>query len=553
MPRALYLHPQALPSTPLGAATLLLLRDLDGGGIEVLMTRRSEQASSFPGAYVFPGGRYEPADRQWHEQVPRRANQPLDSLIGALAALRETFEELGILLARHADGRPVDAATLAQIDRQAPLWPQLQAHGLQPDTDRLWFLGRFTGDRSQPKRFATPFYVAAMPEGQQPVADNCEQFEPQWVRPAQALERHAQGEFAMIFPTIRTLSRLQAYGSVATVLQALAPEQPLWDHAPRSGLRQGKPVRFTEDEAPYAELELVSGNGLHSHRLDWQSAEAVPLRRNLQRLTAPNAGTMTGPGTNSYLLGEPDTGFIAVDPGPADLDHVQRLWAAAGGDIRFIVCTHSHADHAPGAVLLQRWLLDQGLPAPEIYGLPSAATARPASYFVPDQRLPDGALLQLRDARGEVQLSLRAIHTPGHAANHLCLLMEEDGLLLSGDHILQGSTTVIDTPDGSMNDYLASLDKLEAICAQQGVEFLLPAHGYALNQPLAVIDRLRRHRLAREARVLAAMRALPEGQPRDWVALAYADTPQSLWAIAERSLVAHVERIRALGLAHAFD
>lgn len=149
--------------------------------------------------------------------------------------------------------------------------------------------------------------------------------------------------------------------------------------------------------------------------------------------------------------------------------------------------------------------------------------------------------------------TLRAVHTPGHAANHLCLLLEEDALLFSGDHILNGSTTIIETPDGNMRDYIDSLDKLADLCAAERVEFLLPAHGYVLGNAPQVIAQLRAHRLAREAKVLAAMQQIPDGTPQDWVALAYADTPQALWKLAERSLIAHVERIRALSLHYASD
>jgi recombination protein RecT len=145
------------------------------------------------------------------------------------------------------------------------------------------------------------------------------------------------------------------------------------------------------------------------------------------------------------------------------------------------------------------------------------------------------------------------IHTPGHAANHLCLVLEEDGLLFSGDHVLNGSTTVIDPPDGHMSAYLASLDRLEAACATDHIEFILPAHGYVLGNVFGdahdatdVIRRLRLHRLQREAKILAVMRALPEGTMQDWLAQAYDDVPSRMWPVAMRSLTAHVERLREL-------
>ena len=138
------------------------------------------------------------------------------------------------------------------------------------------------------------------------------------------------------------------------------------------------------------------------------------------------------------------------------------------------------------------------------------------------------------------------IHTPGHAANHLCLVLLEDGLLFSGDHILNGSTTVIDPPDGNMSDYLDSLDTLAAACDTHGIEFILPAHGHVLWMARQAIEGLKAHRLKREAKVMAAMRAMPGASMDDWVAMAYDDVPPRMWPVAQRSLLAHVQRIQGL-------
>ena len=167
---------------------------------------------------------------------------------------------------------------------------------------------------------------------------------------------------------------------------------------------------------------------------------------------------------------------------------------------------------------------------------------------MPDRALADGERLTLTDAHGAIQHTLRVIHTPGHAANHLCLVLEEDGLLFSGDHVLNGSTTVIDPPDGNMTAYLDSLDALLAACAADGIGFILPAHGYVLGNARGAIEHLKQHRLKREAKIVAAMQAHPEGTLDDWVAHAYDDTPERLWPVAKRSLMAHLERIEALGL-----
>ena len=553
MPRtSQQLHPYREPVATRPAATVLLLRDAPGSaeGIEVLMTRRSDKASFAPGAYVFPGGGIDALDAQSHTAADRRPTQSDLHLTQAIAAIRESFEELGVLLARHADGPRkglmADAQDIAAIDRHQPFVAQCTARGLRLAADSVFMLAHWITDRDLPRRFDVPFLVARMPEGQEPVADEAEQFEPVWVRPADALARHEAGQFFMIFPTIRTLQRLATFATTQAVFDALAHELPLWTSCPRAGTLAGKEARYMESDMPYGELALVCPDGQIVHPLDWQTERPVPLLRNVQRLTAPNPGVMTGPGTNSYLVGDPATGYIAIDPGPADPEHLDKLWRAAGGDIRMIVCTHSHPDHSPGAAPLQALCVQAGKARPPILGLPSAPTARTASTFTPDRSLQNNELLALdgQAPEGNITHTLRVIHTPGHAANHLCLLLVEDALLFSGDHILNGSTTVVDPPDGNMADYLDSLDKLDAVCAEHGVEFILPAHGYVLGDARGAIAKLKAHRLAREAKVLAAMQALPQGSMEDWVRHAYADVPPRMWPVAQRSLLAHVERIR---------
>lgn len=550
------LHPARTPAATRLAATVLLLRD-GANGVEVLMTRRADSASFVPGAFVFPGGGVDAADGHCFAQAQRRPSQSDAALTEAIAAIRESFEELGVLLARRADGTWVTQADLDTLQRQSPLAPQCAARHWTLAADVVHVLARWITDRDLPKRFDVPFLVARMPPQQTPQADESEQFEPVWVRPADALARHAAGNFFMIFPTIRTLERLQHFDSVDAVLRACAvSEDPLWVSCPRAGLMHGTQARYMEHEAPFGELALVCPDGQIVHPLQWQSDAPVPLLHNVLRLTADNPGMMTGPGTNSYLVGDAQTGFLVIDPGPVDADHQERLWRAAGGDIRWIVCTHSHPDHSPGAKPLQALCQAKGSSPPPILGLPSATTARAASAFTPDRILQPNELLTLipqglsGDAAYAAGHTLRVIPTPGHAANHLCLLLLQDGLLFSGDHILNGSTTVVDPPDGDMTDYLASLEHLRALCVAHDVHFILPAHGYVLGGPgqeaLEVIDHLQQHRLQREAKVLAAMQRVPDGTLDDWLPLVYDDVSERLWPVAKRSLLAHVQRLQVL-------
>jgi len=543
------LHPPRKPADLWQAATVLLLRDAPAG-LEVLMTRRSMTASFAPGAYVFPGGGVEAADAQCHAQSTRRSTQTDARLTEAMAAVRESFEELGVLLARHADGRFASDADVDAMDRHAPLAAQCAARGLTLAGADVFVLAHWTTDRDLPRRFDVPFLVARMPDGQTPVADESEQFEPCWVSPAQALARHQAGDFFMIFPTIRTLERLQRLNHVDAVLAACAGEQPLWTSCPRAGWLNGVEARYMEHEAPYGELALVCPDGQIAHELAWQTTAPVRLLRNVMRLTAPNPGMMTGPGTNTYLVGDAASGYTVIDPGPADAAHLQRVWDATGGHIHTIVCTHSHPDHSPGAAPLQAMCH----PRPPVLGLPSGPHARADSQFVPDRALQNNELLRLKSSGLTVDLiqkdtlqgdshTLKVVHTPGHAANHLCLVLVEDGLLFSGDHILNGSTTVINPPDGAMTAYLDSLDVLSAVCAEHAIDYILPAHGYVLGAASEAIAQLKAHRLKREAKIAAVMQALPAGTLDDWLPLAYDDVDARLWPVARRSLLAHAERV----------
>ncbi len=578
-----HLHPQREPAPLRPAATVLLLRDTPQG-IEVLMTRRSMSASFAPGAYVFPGGGVDDLDAKHAavqastaqtatKLVARRATQTDALCTQVLAAIRESFEELGILLAKKPGGAWCSQADVAALDRQTGFYDQMQAKGYTLQADGVYLLAHWITDRDLPRRFDVPFLVARMPEGQTPVADETEQFEPEWIQPADALARYAQKQFFMIFPTLRTLERLQSFKTVDAVLQACATEQPLWTSCPRAGLLASQEARYMEHEAPFGELAMVSPDGQIVHHLDWQHERPVQLLQHVMRLTAPNPGMMTGPGTNTYIVGTPELGYVVIDPGPNDSGHIQRIYDATDGDINAIICTHSHADHSPAAQPLQALVVEASNTVPgdlmgefarhicPVLGLPSEPTARDNAYFEPNVVLQNNELLEqyFRPQRGKnaFKITLQVVFTPGHAANHVCLLLQEDGLLFSGDHILNGSTTVIDPPDGDMTAYLQSLDHLAALCAEHQADFILPAHGYVLTRcegtdhtggAQRAINELKAHRLRREAKVLTAMRSKPGASVQDLVSLAYDDVSPKLWPVAARSLTAHMQRINELGL-----
>jgi recombination protein RecT len=518
------------------AATVLLLRDRPTGGFEILMTRRSLRASFAPGAYVFPGGALDSSDRDAIAAgvAQTRSTQDSDLAAYGYAAVREAFEELGVLLARDSQGHWATEEQIEAMDRNpdASFTDQLKQHGLIAAVDSVYWLAHWITDRDLPKRFDVQFLVAAMPPGQTPLADETEQFEPVWITAQEALDRHARGLFDIIFPTIRTLRRLAKFETARSVLNACRDDRPLWTSCPRAGMLGGETERYSEEELPFGELELVAPDGQLGHQLDWQHQAPVALTRRVLRWTAPNPGMMTGPGTNTYLIGDSD-GWIVIDPGPDNRQHIERLAGYVGKALKAILCTHAHPDHSPGAFLLQ-----QACPAP-IYGM---GWDHPTyGKFTPDITLADGQSVSLPG------LTVRAVHTPGHASNHLCFFLEEDRLLFSGDHINSGSTVVINPPDGNMLAYIEALDRLATLESS----YILPAHGWVIGFPSLAITQLKNHRLAREAKVLQALQAEPQNLDA-LLPSAYSDVKPALYPVAARSLLAHLEKLQSDGKAKRY-
>ncbi len=241
----------------------------------------------------------------------------------------------------------------------------------------------------------------------------------------------------------------------------------------------------------------------------------------VRRVLAPNPSALTGRGTNTYLVGTRPP-FTVVDPGPADDDHLRAVLAAAP-EVGAILVTHTHGDHSPGAVGLAA---ATGAPVCGFGPMLRPSVERQDDTFQADRRLVDG------DAVDGVDHRLVALHTPGHASNHLCFLLEDSGerLLFAGDHVMQGSTVVIAPLDGDMAQYLAQLERIRSL----GVDRILPGHGDAIDDTSGHLRDLLAHRAARAAKVLAALAgAGPAGATcHELVEVAYDDVPAALHPIA---------------------
>ena len=271
-----------------------------------------------------------------------------------------------------------------------------------------------------------------------------------------------------------------------------------------------------------------------------QTGQAIHVADGITRVTAPNAGAYTFTGTNSFLLGHERVAVL--DPGPDDPEHLAALVEAIGGRrVDAIILTHTHRDHSASAARLAR-----DLGAPLWFGGPHRLS-RPLRRFernpirkscdwdlIPDRTLSDGEAI----AAGDLPVVVHA--TPGHCANHLAF--SSGDILLSGDHVMGWNSTLVSVPDGSMADYLASLDKVIALPCRRYV----PAHGGPIADGPAYATALRAHRRMRNDQVVAAVGAGAD-TVRDIVKAIYPAQPLPVRMAARMTITAHVEYLEGLG------
>jgi glyoxylase-like metal-dependent hydrolase (beta-lactamase superfamily II) len=265
------------------------------------------------------------------------------------------------------------------------------------------------------------------------------------------------------------------------------------------------------------------------------SGQLDEIAPGVRRLVARNPGFMTGPGTNTYLVGTQRCAVI--DPGPHDPVHIERILEAAGGRVSSILATHTHPDHSPAVAALAQST------GAEVLGRGAPVHGRQDATFAPTRVLNDGDVVRADD------LALRVIHTPGHASNHLCYLLEGAGMLFSGDHVMQGSTVVIGPPDGDMKVYLQSLARLQ----REPVTRIAPGHGTVIEDAQSEVARLIAHRLQREAKVVERLRRAGRATIDVLVASVYDDVDPRLHPVAKGSLLAHLLKLEADGRAARDD
>jgi glyoxylase-like metal-dependent hydrolase (beta-lactamase superfamily II)/8-oxo-dGTP pyrophosphatase MutT (NUDIX family) len=491
--------------TPKDAAAVILLRhQIDPASPEVFWVKRNIKLAFLGGYHAFPGGQLEATDAEVSVDNcddPKRA-----SMISCAA--REMFEEVGVLLARGSDTLTVGqrASLLDDLESKRMTWPELLGHyDLRLDADDFTYVGRWMTPPFAPRRFDTWFFLTTCPAKQDPrVTGDAELQNGEWIAARHAYEQWQRSEIIVVPPVLHAMKTLA------------------------EGLDHDLVARFLS--IPEAHREPTRRMEFHPNYI------CFPVR-------TPTRPPATH--TNCYLIYS-STEILVIDPGAPYEDEQQALAScvndliAPGRSVREIILTHVHPDHIAGVNALNAHLqTNHGKRIPVAAHRSTAESLK--GQFAVDRFIEDDEVIALN---GSPAIRLRALHTPGHARGHLCFYDERTGALLSGDNVVGFGSVLIDPPEGNMRDYLASLERMLAL---PNLSVMFGGHGPPIANPYEKLQEYISHRLEREAKILEAVRA-GAFSPKEIVARVYTDVSPKAHAMAERAVLAHLEKLEADGL-----
>ena len=479
------------------AAVILLRQDTDPQNPEVFWVKRSDALAFLGGFHAFPGGQIDAGDAE--VDVRNAPDAATASMISGAA--RELFEELGVLVTHGGEAltKGQRASLLDDLESGRMSWPALLKHyELYLDANDFTYVGRWVTPPFNARRFDTWFFIVNCPPKQEPYVAAGELQDGEWITARDAYQRWLHDQVVAVPPTLHALRTLA------------------------DGVTPSLVDRF---------LSITHAHGEPARRITFRpSYICFPVR-------TPTRPPATH--TCCYLI-YTSAELLIVDPGSPYEDEQQALaecvdeMIAEGRRVRAIVITHLHPDHVGGVNALKAHLGG---------AVPVAAHAQTAEALTDvhvDELIADGDVITLE---GEPPVKLQALHTPGHARGHLCFYDADRGALLTGDNIVGVGSVLIDPPEGNMRDYLNSLERLRAL---PNLSVLFGGHGPAVAAPYRKIDEYISHRLERERNILQAVR---EGatDPKQIVAKVYTDVSPKAYAMAERAVLAHLEKLREDG------
>jgi glyoxylase-like metal-dependent hydrolase (beta-lactamase superfamily II)/8-oxo-dGTP pyrophosphatase MutT (NUDIX family) len=480
------------------AAVILLRQDTDPQNPEVYWVKRSDKLTFLGGFHAFPGGQIDPGDAE----VDVR-NAP-DAVTAAMisGAARELFEELGVLVAHGGETltKGQRASLLDDLESGRMPWPALLNHyELHLDAHDFTYVGRWVTPPFNARRFDTWFFLVNCPSKQEPYLTAGELMDGEWITARDAYDRWMRDQVVAVPPTLHALK---------TLANGIAPD--LVD-------------RF---------LSIPNAHGDPTRRITFRpSYICFPVR-------TPTRPPATH--TCCYLI-HTSKEIVVVDPGSPYEDEQAALaecldeMIAEGRQVKEIIVTHLHPDHIGGVNALKQHL------GGDVPVAAHALTAEAMADVRVGRLIEDGDVTALD---GEPPVRLRALHTPGHARGHLCFHDEDRGALLTGDNIVGVGSVLIDPPQGNMRVYLDSLKRMRSL---PNLTVLLGGHGPAVAAPYQKIDEYISHRLERERNILQAVRA-GATTPKEIVERVYTDVSPKAYAMAERAVLAHLEKLRDDGL-----
>ena len=464
---------------PRPASTLALLRDTEQG-LEVLMLQRTLKAVFMPGFYVFPGGAVDDGDRDLARSAHLYGHNDdsASALLGLpdggglgylVAAVRECFEEAGMLLARDSAGQWLDGSHPVMDGRwavgsgEADLGDLCRSHDLVVSLDRIAYLDHWVTPPGPPRRFDTRFFAAVAPPAQVPAHDGEETIDHIWITPQAALEDRRQGRREFATPTVSVLRKLSEFASVEDVLTYARDRRPQAFPTQPWPARKGDEVVYVEPGRPaYDEVCKLDPEAKGHAQARLEAGLWVALSNSVSRLTL-NAGVDDGgPGFNSYLVRAGEQALV-VDPVLEDGDDLHALLDACDGVLSTIVLTRPREQQAAARAL-------QAATGARILGV-----AGPA-----DVRLADG------ESHALGGLTLKLLHTPGQAEDRQCLLIQEEGMLFSGTAVLERSLAKHYLPAADVDAYVAGLARL----LEEDLHWIAPGRGFLMGQPQKVLDHL---------------------------------------------------------------